>query len=178
MNNLQDIFVPYTESLKIKQLGFDEPCLSYFEIQKNALTNKHNAIVKYPTDIAYLESQKKMIYILGQSTLLRPTFDQVFKFFRNKYELDSHIIYDGFSSNNKLLKCYSFDIIKGFSDNELTKRSDNFEKVLDFSKQDIPGNYVNDEKFEEGLFKFYGYKTYEEARLECLKQLIKICKQN
>lgn len=28
MNNINDLFVPYAESLEIKALGFNEPCLA------------------------------------------------------------------------------------------------------------------------------------------------------
>ncbi len=30
MNNLEELFVPYEESLALKELGFDEPCFAYF----------------------------------------------------------------------------------------------------------------------------------------------------
>lgn len=102
---------------------------------------------------------------------------QAKEWLRESHGLNIVITYDGFEKNNKLLKVYSFDIIKGFSKNGcLTKRDDNFSDVLDFSHQDIAGNYINSEKFEEALFKMYGYKTYEEAELEAIRECIKIIK--
>jgi hypothetical protein len=66
-------FVPYELALKIKQLGFDEPCFAYYDVIKVELDTissevcerlcKHNTHIK------------------------APTFSQVFRWFREKYNM-------------------------------------------------------------------------------------------
>jgi hypothetical protein len=68
-------FVPYKESLALKELGFDEPCFGYyselgsfnFEVNKtNSNCNKPGMHGKYCT---------------------APTYSQTFRWFREKYDL-------------------------------------------------------------------------------------------
>ncbi len=77
-------FIPFNLALKLKELGFDEPCLAYFKIEYDALNQKHFGCLSFPKDIKDLESQKKMTYCIGQMTLLAPTWQSAFKFFRDK----------------------------------------------------------------------------------------------
>lgn len=160
---MQELFVPYTESLQLKQLGFNEKCFGGYLKNSNELW------------IGYVSSQggeqfNRDYYILT------PLYQEAFKFFRNKYKLDKIIYFDGFKKKDKILKVYSFEIIKEDSENGiLTNRDDNFSEVLNKSHQDVPGNYVNDRKFERYVYDIYGYKTHEECELECLKKLIEIC---
>jgi hypothetical protein len=68
-------FVPYEESIALKELGFDEPCLgAYFHAGKRL----------YIT--AYVNH--------GQYTTLAPTFSQAFRWFRDKYKLHYSIDYE------------------------------------------------------------------------------------
>ncbi len=59
-------FIPFKESLELKQLGFDEYCFGHFLNKK-----------------FYLKSFDRQ----GDSITLRPTFSQAFRFFRKKYGL-------------------------------------------------------------------------------------------
>jgi hypothetical protein len=48
---------------------------------------------------------------------------------------------------------------------------------MDECSQDIPGNYLNDEKFSNLIFeKGFAFKSYEETELACLIKLIEIVK--
>ena len=61
-------FIPYKIALALKELGFDEPCIRGWD--------KNKKIWYHPdTDIV----------------LDNPTFSQVFRFFRDKHNLDSWI---------------------------------------------------------------------------------------
>lgn len=75
-------FVSYEIALALKELGFDEPCFTYYyNITNNIRTglsiNIHNAWT-------YAGTQK-----LGIT--LAPTFSQAFRFFREKYQWQSYI---------------------------------------------------------------------------------------
>jgi hypothetical protein len=71
-------FVPYQPSLDMKELGFDEPCFSYYkndqlseileEVINSKMRNVNNEIDDY---------------------ISAPTFSQAFRWFREKYNLHS-----------------------------------------------------------------------------------------
>jgi hypothetical protein len=72
-------FVPYELALKLKQLGFDEPCFGYY----NALGNFNLEIHKVNADCNKLGMYGKYC--------TAPTFSQAFRWFREKYELIGHV---------------------------------------------------------------------------------------
>ena len=85
-------FVSYEIALKLKNLGFDEPCITYyFELTSNLRT--HLAI-----DIrnAWTYSGNKKL-----GFTLAPLYQQVFKWLRNKYDIDFSIntIYSRYNEN-------------------------------------------------------------------------------
>jgi hypothetical protein len=68
-------FVPYTEDLELKQLGFDEPCFGYY--------NMVNHSGKFQFDTRIWENSDDYIDA--------PLYQQAFRWFREKYQLDSSI---------------------------------------------------------------------------------------
>jgi hypothetical protein len=91
-------FVSYEIALKLKELGFDEPCITYYyELTSNLRTHLaidiHNAWT-------YSGTNK-----LGFT--LTPLYQQVFKWLRNKYAIDFSIntIYSKYNENT--IKQYS-----------------------------------------------------------------------
>jgi hypothetical protein len=73
-------FVPYNESLELKELGFDEPCLA----------------VHYPNKFYFYSKNRgiKNSNKISQSWICTaPTFSQAFRWFREKYRTYSTIIY-------------------------------------------------------------------------------------
>ena len=68
-------FIPYEQALALKELGFDKPCLGYYI----ELRNPQEGILT----IEKCEN--------NFDGLLAPTFSQAFRWFREKYGLDSHI---------------------------------------------------------------------------------------
>jgi hypothetical protein len=60
-------FVPYEEALALKELGFDEPCLSSFDENKNLFKVWENDMVN------------------GRTICLAPLYQQAFRWFRYKY---------------------------------------------------------------------------------------------
>jgi len=129
MTGLEKEFIPYDEALELKKLGFNEPCLaSYFH------AGKRLNIREYINHSEY--------------TILAPTFSQVFRFFREKYNLRGFI---GFRPNIKKFDFHIYDI--SLSGIEYVKQR----AMEDFNKDPKVG-------------------TYEEAELACLQKLIEIIK--
>ena len=63
-------FVPYELAVKFKELGFDEPCLAYYE--GNELTHG-------------------MLNDIGKKRYLQtPLFQQAFRWFREKYDVNGY----------------------------------------------------------------------------------------
>jgi hypothetical protein len=91
-------FVSYEIALKLKELGFDEPCLTYYyELTSNLRT--HLAI-----DIrnAWTYSGNKKL-----GFTLAPLYQQVFKWLRNKYDIDFSINTTYSRYNENTIKQYS-----------------------------------------------------------------------
>lgn len=87
-------FIPYTEALALKELGFDKPCFAYytvipedninwFTIPEQSLSNGKRTFGKnenYNTE-----------FFQKEGTISAPTFSQSFRWFREKYNIDSMI---------------------------------------------------------------------------------------
>ena len=77
-------FVTYEQSLALKDLGFDEPCFSfYIDVDKFLYTN-----------------QKWLNYNLNDKRISSPLYQQAFRWFREKHGLCNFINFsgDGFCS--------------------------------------------------------------------------------
>ena len=80
---MKNEFTPYDRALKLKQLGFDEPCFGYYYTLNGKdwkFTDTHN----------YHEIDD-ILNIGSKFTLLAPTFSQAFRWFRENYSLYSLI---------------------------------------------------------------------------------------
>ena len=66
-------FIPYSEALLIKQLGFDEPCLSYYK------NGEFSGILELVRNSEMFDYSTEYI--------AAPLYQQAFKFFREKYGL-------------------------------------------------------------------------------------------
>ena len=74
-------FVPYKQSLALKDLGFDEPCYKVYD--KMGLLQEHSVMDHYN--------------IAGDCIAERyptPTFSQAFRWFRDEYKIRYSIRYD------------------------------------------------------------------------------------
>jgi hypothetical protein len=76
-------FVPYKLAVKLKELGFDEPCFTYYyedtgKIRTGLSIHIHNG---------WTYSGTKRL-----ETTLAPTFSQSFRWFREKYDLNYVIV--------------------------------------------------------------------------------------
>ena len=69
-------FVPYQQSLSLKELGFDEPCFGYYPNCNVLIMSKDKKGCKNTEFVTYKSA---------------PTYSQAFKWFREKFELHSFI---------------------------------------------------------------------------------------
>lgn len=139
--------VPYKQALALKELEFNEPCLAYylcsflkdnFQI-KYGITNKN--LLKYDKD--------------NKNRISAPLYQQAFRWFREKYGLESYINPElPFSYNNPKYTVIFIKTTKNFI------------------------TYTNDTIWIRENIERKRFNSYEEAELKCLKKLIEIIKRN
>jgi len=84
-------FIPYEQALAVKELGFDEPCLAFFEINNTHQPQKLRYFLKTAVNREYIENTKILKYIYGENSLLAPLYQQAFRWFREKYNIIPNI---------------------------------------------------------------------------------------
>jgi len=70
-------FIGYTEALALKELGFDKPCLAWFDVIDYELFIEENE---------YTKSNQEIV-------VLAPLYQQAFRWFREKYSYHHSIYY-------------------------------------------------------------------------------------
>ena len=75
-------FINYEMALALKELGFDEPCFTYYY----NITGKLRATLSIDIDDIWIPGSIKKLGIT-----LAPTFSQALRFFREKYRLEGTI---------------------------------------------------------------------------------------
>ena len=70
-------FVPYEQALKLKQLGFDEPCLSIYD--KDSVLQR--SLLEYPI------INSKNGFHEHWNIITAPLYQQAFRWFREKYKM-------------------------------------------------------------------------------------------
>jgi hypothetical protein len=88
-------FLPYEQALALKELGFDEPCITYFLPGTSSLTTKNTNGVSTWAKL-YSSVSKGYTYKSIKNTntakgTLAPLYQQAFRWFREKHELHSWI---------------------------------------------------------------------------------------
>jgi hypothetical protein len=139
-------FVPYDFALRMKALGFDKPCFAFYQIE-------------YNEDIPVMVDDDNQYRISGFRTCKNseipahytttPTWQSAFRWFREKYNLQSEI---------KFRHCeYSFKI--------------NFQKLADGKNPPVMVWHLIDSWLGLNMNLF---KTYEDAQQACLEKLLEI----
>jgi len=86
-------FIPYNLALELKELGFDEPCLAKYSIDIVGETIPH---FRYNNRIRQAESIDEGIWfnhnLDKEHIWSAPTYQQAFRWFREKYGIHSWII--------------------------------------------------------------------------------------
>lgn len=141
-------FVPYEQSLALKELGFDEPCFAFWDAYNGDThlffkpRKEYHWLIRLFKSIPSITtySQGLLEYEEGDNATLAPTYSQGFKWFRENYD-------------------FTISIDRKF------KGHKRYEVTIDISSYDKLDRY--------GLDYFH---TYEEAELACLVHLIQLVK--
>ncbi len=75
-------FVPYEQALALKELGFDEPCLSGYNFK-----DRRNGQFTYPSAKDSNTTTKARIYHNDKKIIGSPLYQQAFRWFRDKHGL-------------------------------------------------------------------------------------------
>ena len=124
---MKNLFITFEQSQKIKSLGFDEPCLGFYDEFNN----------------------NTVVFGLSEGSNNAPTYQQAFKFIRDKYDKNIVLFSDGIQ--------WTFDL-RWKDEQELSSYP-----VVQFPKSEI----------DRVMF-----DTYEEAESTCLDKLIEIVSDN
>ena len=162
MESLQKQFVPYELSLKMKQLGYDEPCITFYPVNLTqpligdyatlGLNGKYSSIKDGYRNSVCLNQLWKKRYKQDYANVAAPTYSQAFRWFREEYGLYSWIqLHNGYINDSFYPE---LPITFSIMDRKLGNK---------YYERDIPHNYL--------------YKTYEEAELACLEKLIEIVEE-
>ena len=83
---MKNEFVSYEIALKLKELGFKEQCFLFYDIDKKLYAS---------------EAYYKIGYNVLNEEVIAPLYQQVFRWFRNKYGIDFSIntIYSRYNEN-------------------------------------------------------------------------------
>jgi hypothetical protein len=151
MEDLHKEFIPYELALRMKVLGFDEPCITFYPVNLTqpligdyatlGLNGKYSSIKDGYRNSVCLNQLWKKRYKQDYANVAAPTFSQAFRWFREKYGLSKTI--DDFYSDGKLRFDYSIRKIG--------------------SQEDNP----------KGIF-----VSYEDAQQACLEEMIQIIEQD
>ena len=74
-------FIPYSEALALKELGFDEPCFSRYCIK---------TVFEEPTGEILLQNTDCKIYE-NRFLTKAPLYQQAFRWFREKYNIECYV---------------------------------------------------------------------------------------
>lgn len=85
-------FVSYEIALKLKELGFKEQCFSFYDIEKKLYAS---------------EGYYKIGYNVLNEEVIAPLYQQVFRWFRNKYGIDFSVLTTYSRYNENTIKQYS-----------------------------------------------------------------------
>jgi cold shock CspA family protein len=97
-------FVTFDEALALKKLGFDEPCLAYY-CDMRSFGREYPSAFSQTKDSPIMGTRNSQIEeLIGYNICSTPTYQQIFKWFRDKKGLDAFIV-----KNNKSGE-YFFDI--------------------------------------------------------------------
>jgi len=148
---MNDQFVPYTLSERVRNLGFNEPCFAMWQKNKKLwYCAKKEWLYNFETEpdeeviLYHSQEYPQNIFKVNGDTMLKvsanftaPTYDQVFKWFRDK----------------------------GYDCAVINKDKD---------QGKFYGGYITYKGEEWSKSIGSNHKTYEEARLSCLEKLIEI----
>ena len=91
---MENEFIPYDVALAMKELGFDEPCYEYFTVSKDGFVTTTSGIPPMSYDFI----KKFKVKEEGFKVIVKPLYQQTFRWFREKYNMN--ICIQGFENNS------------------------------------------------------------------------------
>jgi hypothetical protein len=83
MNDLEKEFIPYQQSLDMKELGFDEPCFGFYTYK-----GEIRRYTNFDGELNDFQTLKNSEITLGELSFCTvPTYSQAFRWFREKYKI-------------------------------------------------------------------------------------------
>jgi hypothetical protein len=82
-------FIPYEQALALKELGFDEPCFGKYLSSLQSDWKVYELILEMGMNEEF-EDNRNVYFLEGACSA--PTYSQVFRWFREKYELNKSIL--------------------------------------------------------------------------------------
>jgi hypothetical protein len=82
-------FVPYYEALALEELGFDEPC--FYQYVRDSGDDGELIPIMSETNYPTIRDNNEVFICSGGDCFAAPIYQQVFRWFRETYKLDSYI---------------------------------------------------------------------------------------
>lgn len=148
---MREEFIPYKLAVKLKAVGFDEPCMYAWCITPKHLGEREGDLFLRtdgnPFGDFFTGKNWNVSYNNNKNKIKcsAPTFSQAFRWYREKYQKNNILFSDGYQ--------WTFDL-RWADEDSLDK----------YPSVQFPRREVGREMFD----------TYEEAELACLKKLIEI----
>jgi len=154
---MENEFIPYEQALALKELGFDEPCFGA-TFTYNSKINDYITFCGQSSYSGYKNSEGEEVrkFLKDEYYISKPTFSQVFRWFREKYDL-------------VIEPCVPFQRL-------YSTEEDHFE-ILEFGYRIYSFDQYRGGLRDKIEWDGYDNSNEEEAELECLKKLIEIVKQ-
>lgn len=147
---MKEQFIPYQEALELKELGFNQPCFGFYnEICED--NDKAGCSGKFTNMCGWTIGRENTDDLSSRDFIvIAPLYQQAFDWFRKEHNALAIIFNDDGDVEFGNI-CFNYEI--------------RFITITFKEKQksSVVGNYR--------------YNTYEEARLACLQELIKIVKK-
>jgi hypothetical protein len=86
-NNIKNLFTSFSISKKLKELGFDEICLTSYNPNKELVEIFSSAIQGAKLEKYYVKNS-----LIHNMFVAASTWEQAFKFFRDKYKISGYMI--------------------------------------------------------------------------------------
>jgi hypothetical protein len=89
---MENEFIPYEQALALKELGFDEPCFGHWNYNNGEYQSwcGKKDLEKERTN-EYIISVEKDFPKMNKGGCTAPLYQQAFRWFREKYNLDSFV---------------------------------------------------------------------------------------
>lgn len=172
---IEEDLITYETAVLAKSKGFDLETLHFYTKPNTKMFGIDEHRKSYS-----IKNISKKLYQCGQQAVLN--IENVFyasshsllaKWLRVNHNIHINIRYEEYFSKVNY-KYFHFDISHRIF-NDVTKNQDLFYDLMDECSQDIPGNYVNDEKFSKLIFeRNFAFSTYEECFEYALQEALKL----